>query len=159
MIEKFKLLGVALKIIIVLALLATIFIIVNKWLNKLKKDKEGKAIIELGNDIPLDGVNGAGGIISKIDKDKLLAAKNSLKNFKVIPIADKIYSALGTMQNDDENAVYTAFGMLKNKLELSLLNIYFNNAYKIALLNFLQKHLDSEEQSNVFDILKKLKPY
>ncbi len=126
-----------------------------------KSESERNDMIDLGNEDSLspNGESGAGGVISKIPPSERAKAQAALKNFKPIPIANKIYNALGSIQDDDENAIYSAFGMLKNKLELAELNVYFKLAYKVNLFDFLQAHLDSSELSKIYNIVSKLKNY
>lgn len=149
------------QVIIVLVCLTILTIIISLWIKHHKEALEEESMIALGKESGLSTspTEGAAVLVNAIEKEKLKKAQEALKSFKPIPIADKIYSSLGSLQNDDENSIYTALGSLKNKLELAELNIYFNLAYKKTLLNFLQEHLDSAELSKVYSIVSKLKPY
>lgn len=140
-----------------MALLAVLIYFIRSWIASQKDKKDIAATVELGKTGEISN-KAIETVISKIPKKDLQKVKTALDNFDVKPIADIIYKANGTV-NDDENSVYAAFGMLNNKAELAMLTLYFQMLYKINLFVFLQNFLDASELAIVNNIIKDLPEY
>ncbi len=137
-----------------LAIVGTIAYIIYK---NNKKGKGDKGAGELAKNTDLTKV-GIENIAKQVPKKDLEAVKKSLNAFDPKPIADMIYNAHG-LWNDEEDVVYNAFNMLKNRAELSLLSSYFEGLYKVGLFVYLQRFLNANELAKVNDITKKLPTY
>lgn len=144
---------------IIIIIIILIFLI-RSFLKAKKEDEQEKAENQLSQEesLALNAATGSGSIVSGIPKNDLAKAKANLTKFPVKELADKLYKAHGTF-NDNESAVYSVFSIIKTKLELSYLNMYFAMLYKQPLLNFLQSFLDTEEMSKINAIVQKYKPY
>ncbi len=144
----------ALIIISGFALVGTIAYMIYK---KNKKEKAGKGAGELAKNADLTKM-GIENIAKQIPKKDLEAVKKSLHAFDPTPIGDMIYNAHG-FWNDEEDVVYNAFNMLKNRAELSLLSGYFERLYKVGLFVYLQRFMNADELAKVNEITKKLPTY
>jgi len=72
--------------------------------------------------------------------------------------SDTIKDAYGIF-NDDENAIYGVFELLKTKSQISYLALKFNQYYNMSLLGYLQSFLNESELAKVADIINKKPKY
>lgn len=72
--------------------------------------------------------------------------------------SDTIKDAYGIF-NDDENAIYAVFELLKTKSQVSYLALKFNQYYNISLLGYLQSFLNDAELAKVAGIINKKPKY
>lgn len=145
------------EIILLLALLVGLGFLIKHFISAYQDAQNLKGEKKLAGDTHLTK-DGLSVTVKEVPKKDLQAVKKQLDNFDPKPIADMIYNAAGVF-NDDEDAVYSAFSMLKSKAELSLLADYFQRLYKKSLFEYIQSFLNAEELSNVNDVVSKLPSY
>lgn len=153
---------------LVLVALILIGLLVRSWIKAYqeKKDTEGAAEFSKDTAVSSSGVDGAADAVKEAlekaktaaEKAKLEKARAALKSFDAIGVAKQIYDST-SFYNDDEDKLYSAFNTLKNRLELSLLGMYFKDRYGKTLQNFISDSFNPEEVSKVNNIISKLPAY
>ena len=89
-----------------------------------------------------------------------LFLKDKLSSYK--PLKDSAKSAAHNLRNamsgfgTNEEGIYTTFGRLKNKYNISEVSLYYLQEYKRDLLTDLLDELTAAEQVTLFDIINKL---
>lgn len=117
------------------------------------------------SDSPMKAFNGnfSTALIAAYNKEykpKIFNAPQQLKisQADMINLATQIFKAKGlTIVNDDnEDAVYSAFGSIQTQYQLSILSSVFNYFFKKDLLEYLKSFLNADEMQ---PIIKKVNNY
>ena len=100
------------------------------------------------------------GFKGKVYRDGLASNLNiiKLKDEVARNYADNIDKAWGVL-NDDEPAVYSVFNNIKDNYALSQVASVYEVIYKVPLLTKLEDKLSSDEQNEVYKIVRLYKPY
>ncbi len=142
-------------IIIILVVLGIVAYFIKGWFDDYM---DAKGAGELAGN-PAMTETGAIDVVKDVPPSAVASAKDSLGKIDVKAIGKMIYDAHSTLLDDDEDAIYSAFNMLKNKVQLAFLSTYFKKLYKIDLFTYLQSFLNYTELANVNAIVSKYKPY
>lgn len=149
--------GSLITIAVVLVALAIIGILIASWLKGRKDERDENGMIELSNTLTVDNDK-----LSKFVKDvpvnKREAVLKDLHNMDIKTIDKTLQDAKGGVLNDDENAVYRAFGMIRTQIRMGMFADYFKNLYHQTLTQFLS-FLDPDELNKVNNIVSKYPKY
>lgn len=145
------------EIIIILALLVLIGYTIKSWINSGKEEDDVEGAAELGNETAVTD-DKLSKYVKNVPASQRAKVLEGIKAMRLAELGNMIEDAKG-VTDDDEEMIYTAFKMIKSKIQLAVFADYFKSVYKTPIFVYLQNFLNAEELNKINDIVSKLKPY
>jgi len=159
MLQSFKGASLMIQIIIILALLTILGTLTYVFIRSMKEKEETEAVVDLGDktDVTDDKLFG---FVKDVPVNKRVAVLKDLHSMNLSEIANSIRNAKGTLSvgDDDEDAVYGAFGKIRTQIRLGMFLDYWKKLYGSPLMDFLS-FLDATEKTKLAGIISKFPKY